>query len=113
MKTYIKGNYRKSIFHSEKGYVIGLFKVRETNNNTLEEYINKTITFTGFFHELNDDDTYIFYGEETNHPRYGFQFSVTEYEKVKPEDKEGIIDFLSSDIFKGIGDKLAKILSKY
>ena len=108
MKTYIKGNYRKSIFHSEKGYVIGLFKVRETNNNTLEEYINKTITFTGFFHELNDDDTYIFYGEETNHPRYGFQFSVTEYEKVKPEDKEGIIDFLSSDLFKGIGDKLAK-----
>ena len=62
MKTYIKGNFRKSIFKSEKGYVIGLFKVRETNSETLEEYINKTITFTGFFHELYDDDTYLFYG---------------------------------------------------
>lgn len=108
MKTYIKGNYRKSIFKSEKGYVIGLFKVRETNSETLEEYINKTITFTGFFHELNDDDTYLFYGEETNHPRYGFQFSVSEYERVKPTDKEGIIEFLASDLFKGVGEKLAK-----
>ena len=30
MKTYIKGNYRRSIFESENGYVIGLFKVKET-----------------------------------------------------------------------------------
>ena len=108
MKTYIKGNYRKSIFKSEKGYVIGLFKVRETNDKNFEEYINKTITFTGFFHELNDDDTYIFYGEEVNHPRYGQQFSVSEYERVKPTDKEGVIEFLSSDLFKGVGEKLAK-----
>ena len=83
MKTYIKGNYRRSIFHSEKGYVIGLFKVRETNIESLKDYVNKTITFTGFFHELNEDDTYFFYGEGITHPRYGFQFQVTEYERVK------------------------------
>ncbi len=108
METYIKGNYRKSIFHSDKGYVIGLFKVRETNIETMQEHINKTITFTGFFHELNEDDTYIFYGEPVNHPRYGFQFQVSEYERVKPTDKEGIIEFLSSDLFPGVGEKLAK-----
>jgi len=108
MKTYIKGNYRKSIYSSDKGYVIGLFKVRETNSKTLEEHVNKTITFTGYFHELNEDDTYIFYGEEVNHPRYGFQFQVSEYERVKPTDKEGIIEFLSSDLFPGIGENLAK-----
>ena len=82
MKSYIKGNYRKSIYSSDKGYVIGLFKVRETNSKALEQHINKTITFTGYFHELNEDDTYIFYGEEVNHPRYGFQFQVSEYERV-------------------------------
>jgi len=108
MKSYIKGNYRKSIYTSDKGYVIGLFKVRETNSKSLEPHINKTITFTGYFHELNEDDTYIFYGEEVNHPRYGFQFQVSEYERVKPTDKEGIIEFLSSDLFPGIGDTLAQ-----
>ncbi len=108
MKTYIKGNFRKNIFHSDKGYVIGLFKVRETNSDTLQDYVNKTITFTGYFHDLNEDDTYLFYGEETTHPRYGFQFQVAEYERVKPTDKEGIIDFLASDLFPGVGEKLAK-----
>ena len=68
---------------------------------------NKTITFTGYFHELKEDDTYLFYGEAVNHPRYGFQYQVTDYERVKPEDKNGLIDFLSSDLFKGVGLKLA------
>lgn len=107
MKTYIKGNYRKSFFTSDKGYIIGLFKVRETNSENIKDYINRTITFTGYFHELNEDDTYIFYGEEVNHPRYGFQFQVSEYERLKPEDKDGVIEFLSSDLFPGVGSKLA------
>jgi len=107
MKTYIKGSFRKAIFSSDKGYIIGLFKVRETNSRNIEEFINKTITFTGYFHELNEDDIYFFYGEEVMHPKYGFQFQVNEYERVKPEDKDGIIEFLSSDLFPGVGSKLA------
>ncbi len=108
MQSYIKGNFRKSIYSSDKGYVIGLFKVRETNSKDLERRINKTITFTGYFHELTEDDTYIFYGEEVDHPRYGFQFQVSAYERVKPTDKEGMIQFLSSDLFPGIGENIAK-----
>jgi len=108
MKSYIKGNFRKSIYSSDKGYVIGLFKVRETNSKALEPHVNKTITFTGYFHELNEDDTYILYGEEVQHPRYGFQFQVSEYERVKPTDKDGIVEFLSSDLFPGIGENIAK-----
>ena len=60
METYIKGNFRRSIYKSDKGYVIGLFKVRETNKESLKDYINKTITFTSYFHELNEDDIYLF-----------------------------------------------------
>lgn len=108
METYIKGNYRRSIYSSDKGYVIGLFKVRETNDENMQDYINKTVTFTGYFYDLNEDDTYIFYGEEVKHPRYGFQFQVSNYEKVKPSDKDGVIEFLSSDLFPGVGDKLAR-----
>ena len=108
MKSYIKGNYRKSIYSSDKGYVIGLFKVRDTDNEEMREYINKTVTFTGYFHELNEDDIYCFYGEVIDHPKYGVQFQVSEYERVKPEDEDGLIAFLSSDLFKGVGPSLAQ-----
>ena len=41
------------------------------------------------------------------HQKYGLQFKVNEYERVKPSDKDGIIEFLSSDLFNGIGEKIA------
>lgn len=110
MKHYIKGTYRKSIFQSPQGYVIGIFKVRETDDESLKDYINKTITFTGYFHESTEEDHYIFYGEGIEHPKYGFQFQVSGYEKVKPEDKDGVIAFLSSDLFPGIGEKQATLI---
>lgn len=107
-KLYIKGHYRKSIFSSDKGYVIGLFKVRETNDDKMKDFINKTVTFTGYFYDLNEDDSYLLYGELINHPRYGMQYQVTEYERVRPENKEGVQEFLASDLFPGIGDKMAE-----
>ena len=108
MKLYIKGNYRKTIFSSNKGYVIGLFKVRETNDEEMKLYINKSVTFTGYFHELNEDDMYCFYGETVDHPKYGIQFQVSDYERLKPEDEDGLVAFLASDLFKGIGITLAQ-----
>ena len=106
--NYIKGNYRKSIFESEKGYVIGLFKIKETDNEELKMYINKIITFTGYFDKLNIDDLYCFKGDIVEHPKYGLQFNVSEYERLKPDDEDGLVAFLSSDLFKGVGEKLAK-----
>lgn len=108
METYIKGHYRKSIYQNESGYTIGIFKVMETNEDDLLIYVDRTITFTGYFHELNDQDTYVFYGSITNHPRYGEQFQVTAYERVLPEENDAIIDFLTSGLFKGIGVRKAK-----
>ena len=107
MKTYIKGTFKRSIFKSDRGYIIGLVKVKETNDDDLSFYLNKSLTITGYFHELNEEENYTFYGEGIEHPKYGFQFNVTEYEKVKPEDKDGIVEFLSSDLFPGIGEKIA------
>ena len=105
--NYIVGTYKQSIFQSDKGYIIGLFRVRDTNIETMKEYCNKVITFTGYFHELNENENYYFFGEESFHQRYGFQFNVKNYERVKPVDKDGIVEFLSSDLFKGVGEKLA------
>ena len=32
MKKYIKGIHKREIFRSDKGYVIGIFKVKDTND---------------------------------------------------------------------------------
>ncbi len=110
MATYIKGNYHKSIYQTSQGYNIGTFKVMDTNDKQLIDYIGKTITFTGYFHELNNIDTYLFYGKLVEHPKYGLQFEVENYERCLPEAKDSIIEFLTSGLFKGIGEKKAKAI---
>ncbi|MGI6325284.1 MAG: ATP-dependent RecD-like DNA helicase [Bacilli bacterium] len=101
-----KGKFRRTIFKSSDNYVIGLFKVREIDKE-YEEYLNKTITFTGYFYDLNENDEYILDGKFVNHPRYGIQFNVTSYERIKPQDKDTLVAFLASGLFKGIGPKTA------
>ena len=71
MTTYIKGNYKRSIFSNSTGYNIGLFKVSDTNDIKLSDYLDRTITFTGYFHELNE--------MESTYPRVeNFNVSVKE-----------------------------------
>lgn len=103
--TYIKGNLRQIIFKSESGFIVGLFKVIDTDDN--KGYLNKSITFTGTFHDLKMEVDYILYGDIVEHPRYGEQFLVTTYEQIMPESTNGIISFLSSKLFPGVGVKLA------
>ncbi len=108
MDKYIKGHYQRSIYQNSNGYHVGLFKVSDTNDEKLAEYINRTITFTGYFHELNEMDTYLFYGKLVHHEKYGEQFQTENYERCKPEEKDAIVEFLTSGLFKGIGEKKAK-----
>ncbi|MCI8347540.1 MAG: ATP-dependent RecD-like DNA helicase [Bacilli bacterium] len=112
MESYIKGQYRKSIFQGDNGYTIGIFKLNETNVDSLLEYVGRTLTFTGYFHDLNEIDTYIFYGKFVIHPKYGDQFQVEKYEITRPVEKDAIIEFLSSGLFKGIGEQKAKKIVK-
>lgn len=105
--NYIKGNYRNSIYENSP-FVIGLFKVVETNIEDMEDFVGKTITFKGNFDTLNQNDMYFFYGKSVVHPKYGFQFDVESYERIKPEGKDGVIEYLSSSLFKGVGKALAK-----
>ena len=102
--SFIKGNFHKYIFRSDKGYVIGLVKVNESDISSL---IGTTTTITGYFHELNENDLYVFNGSLVEHERYGEQFNVDSYDIILPSDKDKIIEFLSSNLFPGIGDKKA------
>ena len=109
MKNYILGSIRKIIFESNTGpYKVGLFKVKETNDEDMIEYIDKVIGFTGSFNEINEDVDYILYGNMVIHPKYGLQYSVESYEISLPKETDSIILYLSSGLFKGIGVKTAK-----
>ena len=51
---YLKGIYKRNIFQSSDGYVIGLLKVKD---NDIDSLLNdKTITFTGYFSNINLED---------------------------------------------------------
>lgn len=101
----LKGNFKRYIYRGDNNYVVGLFKVRESSSLDLED---KTITFTGYFNELNQSDLYVFDGSFVDHSKYGNQFKCDSYEMVLPDDKDHIIEFLSSSLFKGIGEKKAR-----
>lgn len=111
MNDYIKGNVKKIIYQNDNGYTVGVFKVKESSSK-YEHLVNISVSFTGYFHELNEIDTYNFYGNIVNHPKYGEQFNVELYDRAMPEEKDSIVEFLSSGTFKGIGEKTAeKIVS--
>ena len=79
--SYIKGKIRQLIFESESGYKVGIIRVKETDDSDLEDFINKTITFVGYFADLNSEDTYTFEGTLTYNEKYGYQYKVINYSK--------------------------------
>ena len=115
MRNYILGSVRKIIFESNNSsYKVGLFKIKETNDSECEMYVGKIIGFTGNFNEINEDVDYILYGNLYDHPKYGIQFNTESYEISIPSDADNLILYLSSGLFKGIGNKTAKkIVEKF
>ena len=106
--NYIKGKIRNTIYQNDNGFFVGLFRVKETNDEELKELVNKTITITGSMLDFNTEDSYILYGEYIFHDRFGMQYKFNNYERILPTTEDGIIEFLSSSIVKGCGVKTAK-----
>ena len=104
---FIKGNIRQVIFSGETGFFVGTFKAKEVSQ-PLNEIKNKVVVVTGLLIDPNLEDTYILQGEYVRHDRYGMQFQFKEYEKLMPEGIDAIVEFLSSPLIKGCGEKTAK-----
>lgn len=115
MKKSIIGNIKKVIYQSPNGpYIVGLFKVKESSDEDLSDYINKTITITGQINDIDDNLDYVLYGNMVEHYRYGMQYTFDSYEVKEPADTDSLIIYLSSGIFKGIGVKTAtKIVERF
>ena len=73
-----------------------------------EDNCDGNIIVTGNIENIDLKSEYILYGHYTNHPKYGFQFQVLRYDVKLPSSYDGIIAYLSSDLFKGIGKKKAQ-----
>ena len=72
------------------------------------------ITVTGIMPYVNEGDSLVVYGEWRHNPKYGRQFSVSQYERYMPANASAILRYLSSGAIKGIGKKTAlKIVEEY
>ncbi|MEG0276444.1 MAG: ATP-dependent RecD-like DNA helicase [Coprobacillus sp.] len=71
------------------------------------EQEDKPILATGYMSYVNPQDKYHFKGDYIIHPKYGKQFQIQSYEIVLADDESEIIRYLSSPLFKGIGEKQA------
>ena len=104
----IVGKIKSTIFHSDSGFFVGTFRIKETDDEMMKEFVNKTITITGIILDPNEEDVYEFVGNYQKHERYGYQFQFQSYEKKVPEGKDAVIDFLASPLIKGCGIKTAE-----
>ncbi|MBM7701417.1 ATP-dependent RecD-like DNA helicase [Metabacillus iocasae] len=104
-RNYIKGTAIVTVFHNEENlYNVTRIRVKETNI-ALDE---KEAVVTGYFPRLHEDEVYTFYGYLKDHPKFGLQFQVEQFKKELPQSKQGVIQYLSSDLFEGIGKKTAE-----
>lgn len=106
-KLFILGRPIVSIFHNPSNmYSIVRVQIQETNI----EYKEKEIIVVGYLPPLTEDEIYRFTGIMKSHPKYGLQFQVETFQKEVPATETGIIHYLSSDLFPGIGRKTAEVV---
>ncbi len=111
MGNVITGWYKREIFYNQDNdYHVGKIQVQTSNMDykMIKQYSNDGyITVVGYMPKLLKDDLYHFHGDFVK-SNYGMQFSIESYEMEIKKDKDSLILFLSSDLFKGVGKKTAK-----
>lgn len=105
IEEYVKGELLYTIFHNDvEHFSIAKVKILATNLRFEE----KEIVVKGYFSQLQEGTVYQFVGQLEKHPKFGTQFHVNSYKTFIPDTKDGLIAYLSSDMFYGIGKKTAK-----
>lgn len=107
---YFTGTIGRIIFENPANfYKILLLELEETDS----DYDDYEIIVTGTMADVIEGEGYRFFGQIVTHPRYGQQVQISHYERSKPT-AAGLIKYLSSEHFKGVGRKTAeRIVSLY
>ena len=110
MEYFFSGTIDRIIFENASNFFkIILLEIEDTDS----DFDDFEIIVTGTIGDVIEGENYTFWGELTQHPKYGEQLKVTRYERTKPTSS-GLIKYFSSDHFKGIGKKTAeKIVQLY
>lgn len=106
-QLYVIGRPFVTIFHNPDNlFTISKCKITKTNCH----YQEKEIIVKGNFPQLAPEEEYKFIGQLVTHPTYGTQFDVHTFEKEMPNTETGVVQYLSSDLFPGIGAKTASAI---
>ncbi|MGT2934504.1 SF1B family DNA helicase RecD2 [Streptococcus castoreus] len=110
MEYFFTGTVDRIIFENPANF----FKILLlTIDDTDSDFDDFEVIITGTMAEIMEGEDYTFWGELTQHPKYGQQVNLTRYQKIQPSSS-GLINYFSSDHFKGIGKKIAeKIIALY
>ncbi|EMC58777.1 ATP-dependent RecD-like DNA helicase [Streptococcus mutans] len=110
MTYYFSGTIDRVIFENTSNFFkIILLEIDDTDS----DFDDFEIIVTGIIADVIEGENYTFWGELTQHPKYGQQLKVERYQRAKPSSA-GLIKYFSSQHFKGIGKKTAeKIIHLY
>ena len=108
--TIVRINY----YNKDNGYTVGLFEL-DYSDKTIAEKKNKiignTITVVGTFdRQPVEDEEYEITGNFVKNKNYGLQFAMESFSRKEIASAYGVISYLSSDLFNGVGIKTAKII---
>lgn len=110
MEHYFTGTIDRIIYENASNFFKILLLSIEDTDSDIDDF---EIIITGTMADVFEGEDYTFWGELTQHPKYGQQVKLTRYQKAKPTSS-GLIKYFSSDHFKGIGKKTAeKIVTLY
>ncbi|MDD4069458.1 MAG: ATP-dependent RecD-like DNA helicase [Candidatus Izemoplasmatales bacterium] len=106
--SYVEGNIQRYLFYTEDtSYSVIKLKISDTDDEDISNF-EPTIIVCGFFPKLEHSVNYRFYGEVSDHPKYGLQYNARRFERMVDNTYDGLLDYLSSDLFKGVGKKTAE-----
>ena len=110
MEVFFSGTIERIIFENASNFFkILLLEIDETDS----DFDDSEIIITGTMADVMEGEEYTFWGNLTQHPKYGEQLQSNRYERAKPTSA-GLVNYFSSDQFKGIGKKTAqKIVEAY
>ena len=96
----LQGVVERLTFHSpESGYSVA--RLKATGDKDL-------ITIVGSFPNIQPGQTLKLTGFWRDHPKFGAQFNVIQYQETKPATITGLEKYLGSGLIKGVGPVTAK-----
>lgn len=103
---------RVNFYNSDNGYSVVLINLNKNQFSLLKKsgnlIGNKLVVVGTFDRQPILDEEYTFFGEFVRDPSYGLQFKFESFNRISINSPEALIQYLSSDLFPGIGIVTAK-----